>query len=130
MKNTFAKSFILLLMAGCIGLSGCTKTSGCEFVEEGHFLIGTFHYFERPVKIQKYPGSNKTLLDVNAFLIRDDFSGDDTDTVLITKSSIPLRYRGEDEKHVAVSLEQVLTGGGTITYGRCFCNLLCIEEIE
>ena len=128
MKNTFAKSFILLLMAGCISLSGCTKTSGCEFVEEGHFLTGTFHYFERPVKIQKYPGSHVSLLDVNAYLVRDDFSGDDTDTVLITKSSVPLKYRGEDEKHVAVSLEPILKPGHA--YGRIFCKLLCIEEIE
>ena len=126
MKHTFMLYFLLL--AGIFGFSGCTKTSGCEYAEGEQFLTGTFHYFERPVKIQKYPGSNKTLLDVNAFLIRDDFSGNDTDTVLITKSSVPLGYRREGEQHVATSLNAIKTTGPT--FGRVFFKLLCIEEIE
>ena len=123
MKQIIKNALFLLLLAGFIGFSSCTKTSGCEYADEGRlFLTGTFHY------LQKYSGSNVSLLDVNAFLIRDDFIGDESDTVLITKSSVPWEYRREVEKHVVVSLEPIIKPGPT--FGRGFYKLLCIEEVE
>ncbi len=120
---------LLLLMAAGFGLSSCTKQSGYEFVEGDYYFTGTFHYFKNPVKIQKWPFSNVTMLDVNAYIVKDDLSGTYFDTMLITKSSVPYNYRNDGEKHVAVSIARTISG--TTTEARHdFYRLLCIEEIK
>lgn len=132
MKHTVTKLFLLLLLAGCLGFQSCTKTSGCEFVQGDLFLTGTFHYFKNTVKIPKWPyPANAVVLDVNAYLVRDDSQGHFDDTIVITKSSVPNKYREDGEKHVAVSIVNTYYGIASTTEGRHdFYKLLCIEEIE
>lgn len=128
MKQLITKTLMLLLLAGCVGFSSCTKTSGCESVE-GQFLTGTFHYLRNPVQMPKWPSSNVVILDVNAYLVRDNSTGDFWDTIVITKSSVPNKFRKEGEKHVAVSMVNTVTEG-TTEIRHDFFKLLCIEEIE
>ena len=121
---------VTLLIVGGIGLSSCTKTSGCEFVEGDNFLTGTFHYFKNPVQIPQWPNSTAEFLDVNAYLVKDELGGTLYDTVLITKSSVPNEFRVEGEKHVAVSLVSTINGATTAEARHDFYKLLCIEEID
>ena len=132
MKQIVKNVLFLLLLAGFIGFPSCTKTSGCEFVEGDFYLTGTFHYYKVPVKMHKWPGeANAVILDVNAFLVKDNSEGSFFDTIVITKSSVPNEYRKEGERHVAISIESTLHGAATTTEGRHdFYKLLCIEEIE
>lgn len=130
MKNkllSITKTTFFLLMVGCLGLTCCTKKSGCEYVEGDYYLTGTFHYFSNPIQIPKYPYTN-IMVDVNAYLVKDVSGGDYFDTILIKKSSVPYEYRKEGEKHVAVSLVNTITGGTTTEARHDFYKLLCIEE--
>ena len=132
MKRNITKVIFSLIVTGGICFSGCTKTSGCEFVDGDRYLTGTFHYFDDPVQIPQWPyPANAIILDVNSYLVRDNSTGDFLDTIVITKSSVPKNYRKEGEKHVAVSIESTFHGTATITEARHeFYKLLCIEEIR
>ena len=121
---------ITLLIVGGIGLSSCTKTNGCEFVGGDYFLTGTFHYFKNPVQIPQWTNSTAEILDVNAYLVKDELGGTLYDTVLITKSSVPNEFRVEGEKHVAVSVVSTVSGATTTEARHDFYKLLCIEEID
>ena len=130
MKHFITKTIhIVVLAIGCVSFFGCTKTSGCEFVEGDDFLTGVFHYSKTAIEIPKWPGSPVDVLNVNAYLVRDNSTGDFWDTIVITKSSVPNEYRKESEKHVAVSIVNT-TPGGTCELRHDFYKLLCIEEIE
>ena len=131
MKQIVKNALFLLLLAGFIGFPSCTKTSGCEFVEGDFYLTGTFHYYKNPVKMNYWPGeANTVVLDVNAFLVKDNSEGYFYDTIVIKKSSVPNEYRIEGEKHVAVSIVNTVTGGTTHEIRHDFYKLLCIEEVE
>ena len=83
------------------------------------------------MKINYWPGeANAVVLDVNAFLVKDNSEGYFYDTIVIKKSSVPNEYRIEGEKHVAVSIVNTVTGGTTHEIRHDFYKLLCIEEIE
>ncbi len=120
---------ILLLLSAGSSIVSCTKTNGCEYVEGDYYLTGTFHYFEKSLQIPKYPYTN-ILVNVNAYLVKDEMSGTYFDTMLITKSSVPQEYRKEGEKHVAVSIVNTVLGGTTTQARHDFYKLLCIEEIK
>jgi hypothetical protein len=124
-----AKTIMFPLLVGCIGLFGCTKKSGCEYVEGDYYLTGTFHYFKESIQVPKYPNNN-IMVDVNAYLVRDELSGTYLDTMLVTKSSVPYGFRNEGEKHVAVSVVNTITGAITTEARHDFYKLLCIEEIK
>ena len=129
-SKSLRKAFFALLIVGGFGLTSCTKTSGCEFVEGDNFFTGTFHYFKNPVQIPKWPNSTAEILDVNAYIVKDELGGTLYDTVLITKSSVPNEFRVEGEKHVAVSVASTVTGATTTEARHDFYKLLCIEEID
>lgn len=80
--------------------------------------------------MRKWPGGNAVILDVNAYIVNDISEGAFWDTIVITKSSVPYKYRKEGEKHVAVSIVNTITGGTTHEIRHDFYNLLCIEEIK
>ena len=129
-SKSLRKVFFALLIVGGFGLTSCTKTSGCEFVEGNNFFTGTFHYFKNPVQIPKWPNSTAEILDVNAYIVKDELGGTLYDTVLITKSSVPNEFRVEGEKHVAVSVVSTITGATTTEARHDFYKLICIEEIN
>lgn len=120
---------LLFVISMSFVLSSCTKTNGCEYIEEGRFLTGIFHYSNKSVKISKWPNQTE-YLDVNAYLVRDYSQGDFYDTIVITKSSVPIEYRNEGDSHVAVSLKNTVTGATTTEVRRDFYKLLCIEKIK
>ena len=124
-----SKVLLLLLLAFCVtGFLGCTKETGCDSVG-GMCLTGVFHYSKETIKFQKWP-SCSTMLDVNAYIVKDSIVGDFYDTIVITKTSVPAKYRKDGEWHVAVSVENTVSWPTTMEVRRDFYRLLCIEKID